>query len=168
MLILFYDFENIEGDDPMDAMFSEAVKITSKCKTVWWIRRAESLRRPNCSNEMMRPHWLSRIYLHYGYDLLPAKIKKLCSETIFTGVPPFALFVELHEYNSLLTEMECASLLALLANISNWISSKRSIESDSFSVIVVLRAQPEFKKLSSLYTDYIADYINVNCVNELL
>jgi hypothetical protein len=62
----------------------------------------------------------------------------------------------MQEINIMMTNAECASLFALLANISNWIAKRRALlgrkEDFSFPVVLLLRDFAAYRLLASVYT----------------
>lgn len=95
LLAIFVSSLNVE--DPIDALFAEAIRHASNNRGVYWIRPAPAQNAPAVDDRaMLRPNWLDRITLHYGYDHMHTTILQICTETIFKSlVPPSAIFVTL-------------------------------------------------------------------------
>uniref|UniRef100_A0A915D7M4 Uncharacterized protein n=1 Tax=Ditylenchus dipsaci TaxID=166011 RepID=A0A915D7M4_9BILA len=124
----------------IDALFCEALNLTSNVpKTVHWVRRSPSLHVPTSSMDTIKPNWLNRISLHYGNDGMVDSIVKMCTETVFTAVgAPSSLFLN-ESGMAGMTDYECATLMALLSNTCNWISSKERQPGSSNDCISVHR-----------------------------
>ena len=53
-------------------------------------------------------------------------LQSFCTKTLYINAKNCtALFVEFQEDSASLTDVECAALLALLANTANWIAARR-------------------------------------------
>lgn len=95
LLIIFTEFNNSIDDTILDILFSEAIQISSKNKSVYWLRPSPPLRLPKYEKSIVvKPNTLERIFFRYENNNIYSIIIQLCTNEIFKKlITPTALFV---------------------------------------------------------------------------